>query len=365
MKKKLWIGIGIVLLVGILIGINVWQGQAGSSVKVETSQLEKETMKETVMVPGTLKLNKEQNIYYEAEKGEIAEVFVEEGDTVEKGTEIVRYENKQLELEKKQNDLQLRSSSLEINNLRKKHKEIDKQLERDKDNEMLQEEHDQIKLQQQQATIELERIQLQKEAIEQQMAALVVTSDIAGKVVSVDEEATASTEQMQRKPLVRIGSLNDLIVEGTISEYDTLKIKEGQNVILTSDAVPDEEWSGKVSLVADLPDQSGEMQDSTSGVQYSIIVTVEDDIHLKPGFQMLIEIETSKQETTTLPLQAVQQEEDTNFVYVVENNRAVKKEVKIGSVTTERIEIKDGLEEDDHVIVNPADITAGMEVEAK
>lgn len=367
MKKKIWIGIAIAFIVVLLISINVWKSLSSESVsgeKVETTQLQEETMAETVMVPGTLKLNKEQNIYYEPEKGDVAEIFVEEGDTVEKGTKIVRYENKQLDLEKKQNDLELRSSRLELNDIREKHKEIDKQLEKDKENELLQEEHDQISLQQQQKVIELERLELQNETIEQQIKDLVVTSDIEGKVVSIDENATASVEQMQSQAFVRIGSLDDQIVEGTISEYDTLKIKEGQSVALTTDAVPDKEWNGKVSHVADLPDRSDDMQmDSASGVQYSIHVNVEDDIQLKPGFQMLIEIETSNQQTSTLPIQSVQQEDETNYVYVIEENKAVQKEVEVGTVTTERIEIKEGLEKEAVVITDPAGITVGMEVE--
>lgn len=366
MKKKVWIGIGIVLLVGILIGVNVWQSQAGGSVAVETTTLTEETMEETVMVPGTLKLNEEQTVYYQPEKGEIAEILVEEGDSVEAGTEIIRYENEQLELEKKQTDLQLRSASLELSNLTDQHKEIDKKLEDDEDNEVLQNEHDQIKLQQQQANIELERGVLQKESIEKQLDELVVTSDIEGTVVLVDDEAAQSTDSMQQTPLIRIGSLNSLVVEGTITEYDTLKIKEGQSTILTSDALPDEQWEGEVHFVADLPDEADGMQmDGSSSAQYSVIVTVEEEIALKPGFQMLIEIETDKQQTMVLPLQSVMQEEEQNYVYVVEDNNVVRKDVDVGSVTTEQIEITDGLTNEDQVIVDPTSVSVGMEVEVQ
>ena len=35
---------------------------------------------------------------------------------------------------------------------------------------------------------------------------------------------------MNPKPLMRLGTMEQFIVEGVISEYDTLKIKEGQTV---------------------------------------------------------------------------------------------------------------------------------------
>lgn len=364
--KKIWIAVGIVVLIGGLVGINIWQQQSKSDVMVETTTLVEETISETVMTPGKLKLDKEQNIYYQADQGDIAEVLVKEGDIIEKGTELVRYENEQLVLEEKENALQLRSAYLDINNLREQHKKIDKEIEKDKENEMLQEEHDQIKLQQQQANIEIERAQLQQESIEKQIADLVVKSEIEGTVVSVNEHISAGMEQAQEKPLIRIGSLDNLIVEGTISEYDTLKIKKDQPVTLTADAVNDKKWQGKVSLIADLPDETDEFDMDDSGVQYSIIVTVEDEMNLKPGFQILMEIETNNQKTTTLPINSVVQADDLNYVYIVEDGKAERREVEIGMVTNEKIEITDGLTNKDQVISNPPDdVKDGMEVKVK
>src|SRR5690625_5160449 len=128
MKKK-WIVIGVIAIIVLLIGINVWRSFAGSTVKVETATLSQEVMQETVMTPGTLKLEKEQFVYVQPEKGEIDEILVEEGDKVEKGDQLIRYENKQLELEKEQNELQIRSTALNLENIRKKHREIDEELE--------------------------------------------------------------------------------------------------------------------------------------------------------------------------------------------------------------------------------------------
>src|SRR5690625_1823941 len=278
MKKK-WIVIGIIGLIVLIIGINIWKSQATTTIKVETAVLKEEVMNETVMTPGTLKLNKEEYVYLQPEKGEVAEIFVEEGDKVKKGDKLLQYENKQLDLEKQQNELQIRSTALNLDDLRKQHRNIDKELEKDKDNEMLQEEHDQIKLQQQMTNIELEQANLQKESIEEEQKGLVVTAEVDGTILTVNEKAISDT--MGEQSIIRIGSLNDIIVEGTISEYDTLKISEGQEAILTSDAVPDEEWTGKVSFIADLPEESGmEFDQGDQSVLYPIRVTVEEEMKL-------------------------------------------------------------------------------------
>lgn len=362
MQKKWIITIVVVLVVG-LIGFNIWNNTKTTTADVETVSLKEEQMKESVMTPGKLKLKDEQFIYYQADKGEVTDIFVEPGDSVKKDDKLLEYENKQLDLEKQQNQLQINLAYLELDDLKKEHQDIDKEVDKDPDNEMIQEEHDQIKLQQQQKNIELEQTLLEKETIEQEIEEAVVTADVSGTVLTVDEEAS-SGGQMAENAMIRIGSLDDVIVEGSISEYDTLKIKQDQAVILTSDAVPDEKWHGSISYISDLPDEASmEAGQEEAGVTYPIEVTLDDDVNVKPGFKMLIEIVTSDKKVDTLPLSAVLQEESTNYVYLVEDGKAKRTEVEIGSVDTEKMEIKDGVTKKDNVIADPTDeIKDGMDV---
>lgn len=365
-KRKIWIALGIVVIIVAFLGINIWVNADESNLTVEVTTLKEEEITDKVLTQGTLKLAEEQTVYYSSDKGETAEILVNVGDDIEKGKALLTYKNDQLTLEHRQNELQQQSGNLQSNSLREQHKEIDKQLEEDKENKMLQEEHDQIKLQQQQANIELEQLKLQKETINQQIADLKVVSDISGKVVEVNEQAVITSNQMEQEPLIRIGSLDQLIVEGSISEYDTLKIKDGQTVTLTSDAIPDESWTGTVSHISYLPNDTGDLgvDGGTSGVQYPITVTVDDgDIGLKPGFQMIMEIKTEEHRAKTLPITAVQQEDDVNYVYVVVKGKAERREVKVGTASFETIEINDGITDKDKVIIEPSEnIIDGMEV---
>src|SRR5690625_803328 len=366
MKKK-WIIIGVIGIIVLFVGINIWQQSSKKNIEVNTQKLEKTTMSETVMTPGNLTLEQEQYIYYQPEKGDVDEILVAEGDTISEGDELLRYENKQLDLDKQQNELQISSAYLELDKLRKEHEEIDKEVDKDPDNEMLNEEHDQIKLQQQLASIEVEQANLQKESIEAEEASLVVKADVGGTILSVNEKASSAGEASEQS-IIRIGSLDKVVVEGTISEYETLDIEEGQKVTLTSDAVPDEEWEGKVSFIGDLPEEDSPMgmEVDDASVLYPIRITLEDDVELKPGFNMLIEIVTNEAEVDTVPIAAVQQEDDDNYVYVVEEGKAKRVDVKIGAVDTEKMEIKEGIDADDDVIVtNVTDITPGMEVSVK
>lgn len=366
MKRKWIIITSVVVIVLLFIGINIWQQNSKQHPEVEVATLEEKEMQDTVITPGTLKLAKEQYVYFEAEKGDIDEILVEEGDTIDEGDELIRYENNQLNSEKDQNDLQIRSAQLELEKIRKEHEEIDKEVEKDPDNELVQEEHDQIKLQHQLANIDLEQAHVQKESLESEQTSLVTTSNVAGTVLTINEKASSAGE-MSEQAIIRIGSLDEVIVEGTISEYDTLNIKKDQAVTLTSDAVPDEEWEGKVNFIGDLPEEDGNMGEvEDASVLYPIRVTLEEEIDLKPGFNMLIEIITAEDTVNTLPIEAVQQEDEDNHVFVVEDGKAKQVEVKIGAVDTENIEIKAGVTEEDQVITsNVSSISHGTEVTVK
>src|SRR5699024_73414 len=159
-----------------------------TKVAVKTASLKEASMQETIMTPGVLKMNDEQYVYYQADKGEIDEIEVKAGDAVEKGDNLLVYENKQLDLDKKQNQLD----------------------------------------------------------IENEIDALRIKADVDGTVLDVNEKAGAQGEGSE-EAIIRIGSLKDTFVEGTVSEYDTLNVETEQKVELTSDAVPDETWSGEIS----------------------------------------------------------------------------------------------------------------------
>lgn len=104
------------------------------------------------------------------------------------------------------------------------------------------------------------------------------------------------------------------------------------------------------------------MDGGGGGVQYPIQVKVEDKIELKPGFQMLIEIKTKEQKAKVLPLNAVKQDGEEHYVFVVKGKKAERREVKAGTITNELIEISEGLSEDEQVIIDPPD-TIGKSTE--
>ncbi|HLR53832.1 MAG TPA: efflux RND transporter periplasmic adaptor subunit [Pseudogracilibacillus sp.] len=391
MKKKWLIAVFLVIVIGVFIGINVWnEKSSGSTDQINTTALEEQEVKETVMASGELKFADEQNVYFQEDKGEVDEFLVEEGDDVEKGDKIVRYKNQEFENELEQTESQLNSQYMELDDIQNQRKKLETNQNGQKSTEEEQSENaagaaeenppnenqeqqneetppelDDMKLQERQKQAEIEQTKLEKEANEQKIKEATVTSDIDGTVVLIDKDESSGAGQSEPEPMIQVGSLDSMRVEGEISEYDALEIKKEQSVELTSDAVPDESWEGEVDLISDLPKQS-EGSEEDSGATYAVESKVkDDDIELKPGFEMLMEIETKNKKANVLPITAVEQEDDNDYVYMVNDGVAERIEIKTGMTTNEVIEMTEGVSEDDIIIEDSDSVEEGMEVDVQ
>ena len=373
MKKGIIITAVAVVIVAV-IGINVYRAQSvsGKAVNVHVANIKEKKLRNTVMVPGTLKLADEQYVYFDAEKGEVERFHVTEGSRVQQGTSLVTYESDALDLEQEQNNLEKKSSQLQIDsvskqisNLNKKQKELEKEMSKQEARDQIDTERTQLNLDLETAKIDLERNKLEAKSIAKKERNLDVASDINGTVLEVDKEAVNNTSDVQ-KPLIHIGNTDEYLATGVLSEYDVLKIKTGQAVKITSDVLPDKKWAGSVKQIDYLPQQQASAEAGNDAAnQYPVEVKVDDqDITMiKPGFKLLLEIETSSKKASSLPIKAVVNEDGEKYVYVVKDKKAVRKEVKIGETTNKFIEIKSGVSSKDKVITNPSkDLTDGAEV---
>ncbi|KEZ54021.1 efflux RND transporter periplasmic adaptor subunit [Metabacillus indicus] len=374
MKKKVWISIGVAAIIVLLAGVNVYRAMNTEEVKVSTVNLSDREIVSNVMVPGTLKFQSEQYIFQEPEKGRIAEVLVKEGDAVKEGTPLLRYENEQAALEKEQNMLSIESSYLKISQLKnqledldEKEKELANQTGKKEAEKTVEAERDQLKMELKMADIELRQLNLQKETVQKQLENLEVKSEMAGTVIAVEDQHAQSADGTL-KAVIHIAKTDSYIVSGVLSEYDSLKVAKDQPVTLRSDVVTDAEWKGKVSKIGLLPEvAAGTMGTENTAVQYPVEVIIEgSEMKAKPGFKLIMEIETEKRNVQTVPVDAVKQDGEDYYVYTVEDGKTKKKTVEIGTASSDYMEIKEGLTDKDQVVAKPEDnLLSGTEVTVK
>ncbi|OMP66538.1 efflux RND transporter periplasmic adaptor subunit [Domibacillus epiphyticus] len=371
-KKKIIIPVAILVAV-LLIGTSIYRAKGQNEAVVSVTTLKEQELRTTVMIPGTLALANEQSIYYDMEKGDVDTIHVKEGDTVKIGTPLVTYKNETLSLEEQQSDLTRQSSNLQIESINKqlnqlsdKQDELEKEIGKQAAKEQVAAERNQLNLELDTAKIERKRSDLERETVRKKKAGLSVESEINGTVLNVNKEADVNTADIQ-EPLVHIGNTTSFTGEGVLSEYDALNVKKGQPVTITSDVIPDKEWTGRVTKVDLLPQKQADPAGDTAN-QYPVEITIADSSisDIKPGFKLLMEIETSKKTAYAVPAEAVRQDEKEEYVFVAENGKAVKKTVKTGQKTNKLIEITSGIKGKDKVIINPPeDLIDGMDVKVK
>lgn len=376
MKKKTWIALGVISLVILMISVSVYRQVFAKGPSVKTTEISQEVISSLLMIPGTVKLPEEQIVYATPDKGEIKELLVKEGQTVKKGTVLAKLENAQLELEIEQNKLSVESANLKISQIEKKLeqlKEKEKTLSeqvgvgKKEAKKQLAPEFEQLEMEKELANIELKQTELQKDLISKRQGDLKIKSTIDGIVLLAKKPATSSIEA-SNEPIIHIGKLEGMSASGLLSEYDTLKVSSGQKVIIRSDALPGKKWNGEITKTAILPEQNqASLQNGTQAVQYPVTVKISGDTKtLKPGFQVIMEIETDKKTAMTLPLDALFDDGDKPYVYLVKDGKAHKQNVKTGITSGKKIEILEGVSKGDQVIVNgPDNIKDGLEVTVK
>ena len=171
-----------------------------------------------------------------------------------------------------------------------------------------------------------------------------IIAPIGGRVTSI---AVSSGEMVAPSlPLLSIIDVSRIFVKVGISEKDISKIKEGQTVHLEIDAFPEEKFRGEVVSKGVAVDQMSK----TLEVKIEILQP-DTDIPVGVFARGDILVKTN-QNALIIPSSALSRKKDGGiYVYVIEEGIARQKEVVLGIIQDERVEILDGLSEEEEIVV--------------
>ncbi|UOE92203.1 efflux RND transporter periplasmic adaptor subunit [Alkalihalobacillus sp. LMS39] len=368
-KKKIGIIVGVIVLISTLTFFGVYRSLADQAVSVEVESPKLQTISSEVMIPGTVELEHQQIVSFSPEKGSDYKVLVDVDETVEEGTPLVEFPNTQYGYELEQINIQVESGYLRINQVEKqleavkeRKKELEKEVGKEEAEKAIRAEEDQLILERRMANLDLRQILLQKEALEESEEDHIVTSTGEGTVLSINESASVSAFE-GNETIVHIANKNSVVITGHLSEYDSVQVKEGLRVNISSDAIIEESWSGVIDSVSYFP-KSSEPLDGGTAVQYPFQVAIEEGpvSLLKPGMQMIMQVVMEEKEAVTIDMSAIVQEDGEDYVYVYENGIIRKAPVTLGIADGNRMEVN-GLSEEEQVVVNPTNrLVDGMEV---
>jgi len=161
-----------------------------------------------------------------------------------------------------------------------------------------------------------------------------------------------------------IADPSETLSEVQVDEADIAQVRVGQAADIFAAAYPDTPLSGTVQSIASVARQT-QGQASLSFL-VKILLDEQDKLLIRPGMSVRADIYTqSSEEALSVPVQAVLYEEEpggegdgkdkqeTTYVFVIEDGKAVRKDVKTGISSDSDQEIRSGLAEGEKVISGP------------
>lgn len=156
----------------------------------------------------------------------------------------------------------------------------------------------------------------------------------------------------QKQDLFYLPDLAQMEVVAMLHESIVDRVKSGMRARVAFEGAPGLEVTGRVISVAPLP-----LFDDRSDVRYfEGIVKLDDSVgrELMPGMSARVDLSMpAKSNVLAVPVEAVANEQDGDYCYVARDGGLEKRRVAVGQATNDLLEVADGLEEGEQVVLNP------------
>ena len=403
-KKTLFIILGVVLVLIVLLVVGKKSGMFGKSgnfKQVEIAEIKPLDIVETVSATGKIQPEVEVKLSSEV-SGEIIELPIAEGQTVEKGDLLVR-----INPDIYQSNLQRSQASME--NARANYAQSQASLKQAKAdyerNKTLFEKGVISKAEWDGIVSSYEVAEANKESAyySMQSAAATVTESkdnlgrtniyapMSGTISKLDAELgerVVGTQQMAGTEILRVANLSNMEVEVDVNENDIVKVEVGDSTIVEVDAYLRKEFKGVVTEISNSADSELTTDQVTN---FKVKVRILEDSYkdllegkpenyspFRPGMTATVDIITNKKnEVIGVPISAIVVKADTSSVamgataptnvetdpsklfecvFVKNGEEAKLRVVKTGIQDDANIQITEGLEEGETVITGPYNV---------
>lgn len=181
-----------------------------------------------------------------------------------------------------------------------------------------------------------------------------ITADRSGRVISTAGNGSAVESGSS---ICTIAGTDSLVVTAAVSELDISRIELGQTARFTCSAYPDEEFTGTVARIAAAArsQYSGAVLETV----VDVLITPDDpDPRLKSGLTADVRFEISDpRKICVLPYEAIGQDDEGEYIYVYENNTAVRRKIFTGAEFSDGTEIVKGAAAGEKVLLDPENIS--------
>ena len=334
-KKKILIGVGVVVILGAIAFAN-FKFKRTEGVTVNTEGIKKRNLEAIVSASGKIQPKRSVNISADT-MGRVTNLAIEEGQRVTKGQFLLQIDPRNLASAYNQTEASLAAARSQMEQLRVSSDSARASLKQAQDNFNRQQqlwkgglttkealdtaestlkmrqaevnsaerqiETQRLRMTQEQASLENAKYNLSKVRIESPIDGLVTRRNIEeGETVVIGTMNNAGTV------LLTIADMSVIEAEVEVDETDIPSVQLGQIAKVTIDAMTGKTFTVKVTEIGNSPIQAtGQASSSsTQATNFKVVVTLDKEIaEVRPGFTCTAEITTAtRSEVVSVPIQA-------------------------------------------------------------
>jgi len=384
LMKKRYIILGVGVLAVIVAGGLSMRNGGEEAPEVQTTPVEKAKIVQKVNATGKIQPKTQVKISADV-SAKIIRLDVREGDWVEKGDFLLELDRERYLASVESEEANVRSIQANANLVNENVEQTEREFKRAR--ELVERGlESQAALDRVEAAyqVEVARFQSANDQVEQAKGRLKQARDdlskttiyapMAGTISDLNKEQgeIAIGSQFQEDVIMVLANLEAMEALVNVDENDIVAIELGQTSEIEVDALPDELLKGTVAEIANSANVSAQGTASQK-TEFEVKITVDSPTDkLRPGMTASADIVTdTREEALSIPIQSVTvrtieqlEEGDENakdnftaaedgfveLVFVVEDGKAVARQVKTGIQSDELIEVVSGLAEGDQVV---------------
>lgn len=411
-RKKLFIAVAIIIVLIIISAIIIFSSNSNEPQETDIVKATALDLSQTISVTGNIEANAREEITLPTQQ-KVIEIYVEEGRQVKAGDPILKIDAAEYEYQLKKYELTLELANTNLQRLmnttslsdkrvlenavkqaqinlanaeanyneakrkldqnqalyeigavsKEEYQAIEKSAKDYKNNMELmqiqldnagntlkdfdQNNNDQIKEQKNQ----VESVKADIANIKKKIKDSTITSSINGTVVRLD--VSENQYPTVENNIIKIYDLSSYKVKVNISQYDAASVETGQKATIKLKGI-EKEYTGTVTATGKAAVINVEGTSKEPRLEIEITIDNPDD-RIKVGFEADADITLKESpQSVAVSYEAVLEDDDgKKYIYVVEEDKAVKRYVTTGLETDFDIQITEGLKEGEQYVKNP------------
>lgn len=335
-KKRWYVFFAVLLVIFLFFSSNKDKNKQ----KNELYKIKKETIKETLTLSGEIDAEEKATLKFQS-SGKLIWVGVKEGDRVKKYQSIASLDSRDV---KNRLDKYLKAYSIARSNFdQTKDDNWNKQYDlnetvRNKAQRIL--EQNQYNLESAVLDVEYQNLILENSTLWTPIEGIVTKIDVPIAGVNITP-ATATFE---------IVNPDTLYFSSTVEQADVVNLKEGMIGDVIFDSFPEEKGKGKIKYISFAP------KEGETGTVYYLKIDIDESLKKLPlRLGMTADVEfiiKERKNIIAVPSRFIKNDKKGDYVLIKENGKKIKKYIEKGEEIDGKIEIKQGLKENDVLINN-------------